>query len=250
MNPWILLVEDDELLAELTREYLQAHGIDVRVEHDGQDALKVMSKKHPDLVVADVQIPSIRGDQLVMIRNSQPALAGIPIVLWSGHTFPDDGQQIGADGYLAKSSGGKALLEEILKWVGPSGSNIAVSARGRRIVGLTHRAVRAMMRHCNLVLTREERDILKLIASRLGMSLEQLLRDALIRVLTELENRSPKEISLLGLPGVSRKAGVSCSTYLEQELDQRFDKVALEVGAKKQAIWRVTILSLLGQMAH
>ena len=57
----ILIVEDDERLAALTREYLENNGLTVDVEHDGGKAVDRILADNPDLVVLDLMLPGEDG---------------------------------------------------------------------------------------------------------------------------------------------------------------------------------------------
>ena len=59
--PKILIVEDDERLANLTQEYLIRNGLEVGVETDGNRAIRRIISEQPDLVVLDVMLPGADG---------------------------------------------------------------------------------------------------------------------------------------------------------------------------------------------
>ena len=59
--PKILIVEDDQRLAELTQEYLIRNGLEVSIEGDGQRAIRRIIDEQPDLVVLDVMLPGADG---------------------------------------------------------------------------------------------------------------------------------------------------------------------------------------------
>ncbi|HAB63972.1 MAG TPA: DNA-binding response regulator, partial [Pseudomonas sp.] len=57
----ILIVEDDQRLAELTREYLESNGMQVSIEADGAQAAERIINERPDLVVLDLMLPGEDG---------------------------------------------------------------------------------------------------------------------------------------------------------------------------------------------
>ena len=57
----ILIVEDDQRLAELTREYLQGNGLNVAIEMDGAKAAARILQEQPDLVILDLMLPGEDG---------------------------------------------------------------------------------------------------------------------------------------------------------------------------------------------
>ena len=77
----ILLVEDDDTLAEVYRQRLELEGFDVRRSNNGEDALKDAVDYHPDLILLDVMMPSLNGfDVLDILRNS-PQTRNIHIIM-------------------------------------------------------------------------------------------------------------------------------------------------------------------------
>ena len=66
----ILIVEDDERLAELTREYLESNGLTVTLETHGGNAVERIRKEQPDLVVLDLMLPG--EDGLSICRRARP----------------------------------------------------------------------------------------------------------------------------------------------------------------------------------
>jgi CheY-like chemotaxis protein len=80
----ILLVEDDEVTALLTRGLLEGHGYAVRRAATGAEALAALRQEVPDLVLLDVVLPDADGRDLLGVILADPALAGLPVVLLSG----------------------------------------------------------------------------------------------------------------------------------------------------------------------
>lgn len=102
----ILLVEDDETLAGVYLERLQAEGFDVRVVGNGEDALSNALEYKPDLILLDVMMPKISGfDVLDIIRNT-PETTNMRVVMLTALSQPKDkerAEQLGVDDYLVKS---------------------------------------------------------------------------------------------------------------------------------------------------
>lgn len=69
--PRILIVEDDQRLAELTAEYLQANGFEVAVEADGARAARRIIDSQPDLVILDLMLPGEDGLSICRRVRSQ-----------------------------------------------------------------------------------------------------------------------------------------------------------------------------------
>ena len=109
----ILLVEDDEALAETLRYNLIREGYSVTWSADGEDALKQASSKNPDLVILDLMLPKLDGfDVCRRIRSERD----VPILILSARDDETDkvvGLELGADDYVTKPFGLKELLARV-----------------------------------------------------------------------------------------------------------------------------------------
>jgi chemosensory pili system protein ChpA (sensor histidine kinase/response regulator) len=69
----VLLVEDDVDLADVTQALLQQEGLRVAVAHDGLEALELIDKLHPQVVVTDLIMPVLDGLELIRRHAARPA---------------------------------------------------------------------------------------------------------------------------------------------------------------------------------
>ncbi|WP_419811767.1 response regulator [Bacterioplanoides sp.] len=109
----ILIVEDDERLATLTKDYLESNGLKVSVEGDGSRAIERIKTEQPDLVVLDLMLPG--EDGLAVCRIVRPYYKG-PILMLTARTEDLDqvlGLEMGADDYVAKPVRPRVLLARI-----------------------------------------------------------------------------------------------------------------------------------------
>lgn len=109
----ILIVEDDERLADLTREYLESNGLIVSVEPNGSRAIDRIQTELPDLVVLDLMLPG--EDGLSICRKVRPTFGG-PILMLTARTDDLDqvlGLEMGADDYMCKPVRPRVLLARI-----------------------------------------------------------------------------------------------------------------------------------------
>ncbi|MFL0806770.1 MAG: response regulator [Oceanobacter sp.] len=109
----ILIVEDDERLASLTRDYLESNGLRVSIENDGARAIERIKQEQPDLVVLDLMLPG--EDGLAVCRIVRPHYHG-PILMLTARTEDLDqvlGLEMGADDYVAKPVRPRVLLARI-----------------------------------------------------------------------------------------------------------------------------------------
>jgi DNA-binding response OmpR family regulator len=107
----ILYLEDDIVLAETVEEYLLDEGFEVDTVYDGEEALENIYKKRYDLLLLDVNVPSINGFELLKILRDANILTSA-IFTTSLNSIDDlsKGYSVGADDYLKKPF----ILKELL----------------------------------------------------------------------------------------------------------------------------------------
>lgn len=102
----ILLVEDDDALANVYVTRLQAEGFDVRRVANGEDALSTALTYNPDLVVLDVMMPKVSGFDVLDILRNTPETANLKVILLTALSQESDKERakaLGADDYMVKS---------------------------------------------------------------------------------------------------------------------------------------------------
>lgn len=102
----ILLVEDDDALANVYLTRLQAEGFDVRRVANGEDALVSALEYHPDLVLLDVMMPKVSGFEVLDIIRNTPETANLKVVMLTALSQEADkkrAESLGVDEYLVKS---------------------------------------------------------------------------------------------------------------------------------------------------
>lgn len=102
----ILLVEDDDALANVYLMRLQAEGFDTRRVANGEDALAGALSYRPDLVVLDVMMPKVSGFDVLDILRNTPETANLKVVMLTALSQDTDKQRaesLGVDDYLVKS---------------------------------------------------------------------------------------------------------------------------------------------------
>jgi two-component system OmpR family response regulator/two-component system response regulator RstA len=113
MNTRILLVEDDERLAELTAEYLTKNDLKVSIESRGDTAEARILAEQPDLVILDVMLPGKDGFEVCRAIRAQ--YRGVILMLTARDEDFDQilGLEMGADDYIAKPVQPRVLLARI-----------------------------------------------------------------------------------------------------------------------------------------
>lgn len=110
----LLLVEDNETLGYILKEYLEMKNLQVTLERDGKAGLKAFKKHAYDLCILDVMMPEMDGFTLAAeLRAIEP---GIPIIFLTAKALKVDklkGFNIGADDYIVKPVDEEELLARI-----------------------------------------------------------------------------------------------------------------------------------------
>lgn len=78
-------------MAESCALALRLAGHEVSVAHDGASALQLITDQLPDVVVSDIRMPVMDGEELSAALRAQPSTAHIPVILFSGHGSPSPG---------------------------------------------------------------------------------------------------------------------------------------------------------------
>ena len=109
----ILIVDDDNSIAELVSLYLEKECYDTRICEDGEEALKSLEKEPVALIILDLMLPGIDGYEVCRrIRTS----SNVPIIMLSakGETFDKVlGLELGADDYMLKPFDTKELVARV-----------------------------------------------------------------------------------------------------------------------------------------
>lgn len=109
----ILIVDDDNNIAELIALYLTKECFDTRIVNDGEQALQEFESFRPDLILLDLMLPGIDGYQVCReIRHK----SDVPIIMLSakGETFDKVlGLELGADDYIIKPFDSKELVARV-----------------------------------------------------------------------------------------------------------------------------------------
>jgi two-component system, OmpR family, phosphate regulon response regulator PhoB len=117
----LLLVDDDDALAEMYAMQLTASGFQVTTAHTGVEALRVATVVPPDLIYLDLGLPGMTGFEVLERLRTAPNTAEVPIVILTNYSEPDmirRGQQLGAQDYLVKVDTSPAVLAAAArKWI-------------------------------------------------------------------------------------------------------------------------------------
>jgi two-component system, OmpR family, KDP operon response regulator KdpE len=99
----ILVIDDDQPILGMMRTILQEYGFEPATAATAEEALELARDAVPDLVLVDLTMPLMSGAELIREFRRQNGLAGIPILVLSGHAqLASVAEQLEADGWIQK----------------------------------------------------------------------------------------------------------------------------------------------------
>ncbi|OUS18965.1 response regulator [Nonlabens dokdonensis] len=112
-----ILIVDDEPNIVMSLEYaFQKQGYHVFIARDGSEALVIMEREHPDVVILDVMMPQVDGYETIKIIKENPAFAKARVIFLSAKSKAADiekGLSLGADQYFTKPFSVKKLIAAV-----------------------------------------------------------------------------------------------------------------------------------------
>jgi DNA-binding response OmpR family regulator len=117
-----ILIADDEPNIVVSLEFLmKQRGYQVKVVHDGEEALQAIGAFAPDLVLLDVMMPRMSGYDLCQKMRENPAWSGIRVIMLSAkgrEVEVTKGLAVGADAYVTKPFSTKELIAKVQELLG------------------------------------------------------------------------------------------------------------------------------------
>lgn len=164
----ILIVEDEQRMAELLRKGLAEEGHVVAVAHNGPDGLALAQQDTFDVIVLDVMLPGLGGCEIA--RRLRQDRNRTPILMLTARDSTDavvEGLDAGADDYLTKPFSFEVLLARLraVSRRGPLVQDVTLEVADLTLDPAAHEAIRAGQR---LTLTRTEYSLLEFLMRRPG----------------------------------------------------------------------------------
>ncbi|HTX51899.1 MAG TPA: response regulator [Candidatus Baltobacteraceae bacterium] len=113
---YILIVEDESDIADLVKYHLESAGFVARIVPDGRQALELIVREHPDLIVLDLLLPGLEGLEVCRRVRASNNTHDIPIVILTARAGEVDrivGLELGADDYVIKPFSPRELVARI-----------------------------------------------------------------------------------------------------------------------------------------
>ena len=183
--PRVLVVEDEQDIAGLIKHTLERSG-DAAVETVGRgdEALRIIAADAPDLVILDLNLPVLSGDEICRMLRQRPETANLPVIMLTARTSESDrvsGLDLGADDYVTKPFSLRELgarVRAVLRRRGRPGEEAPPPAvyRGKHLVA-DFDAVDIAVDGTGVRLTRREFELLKFLVENRNrvLSRERLL---------------------------------------------------------------------------
>lgn len=116
----ILIIEDEADLCKFLDLRFQKEGFTVVIANDGVEGLEKAKEEKPDIIILDLMLPSLPGEEVCKRIRKDADICETPIIMLTAKDTDVDrivGRVIGADAYLNKPFDGRKLLEEIRRLI-------------------------------------------------------------------------------------------------------------------------------------
>ncbi len=158
MDNKALLIDDDEKLLNLVKEYLEGYGFQVKTLSDGFSVLKTIREESPDIVILDIMLPGKDGlDVLKEIRLEY----SVPVIMLTAKGEDADrivGLELGADDYIPKPFNPRELLARMKAVIR------RLPREGRREAAIKDVATQGMQRQLRAILSADVKEYSRLMA--------------------------------------------------------------------------------------
>jgi two-component system response regulator BaeR len=161
----ILIVEDEQKLAELIRDYLAQSSFDTTILDNGNDVVPYVRENKPDLVILDLMLPGRDGMEICKeIRT----FSNLPIIMVTARVEEIDrllGLELGADDYVCKPFSPRELVARVKAVLRRAGGESTIKAKG---LVLDEARYQASLHGVDLKLTAVEFKLLSFLAANPG----------------------------------------------------------------------------------
>jgi DNA-binding response OmpR family regulator len=120
MNKKILIADDEIDIVETLQFMLEVEGFECITAYNGEDALNLAKREHPDLIILDVMMPKINGYKVSRLLKFDAKYKKIPILMVTARSQEEDkmiGEETGADEYITKPFEITDEVEKVKKYL-------------------------------------------------------------------------------------------------------------------------------------
>ena len=196
--PHILVIEDESDIAALVAYQLTHAGYQVRTASNGADAMRHLETDPPDLVVLDLMLPEISGEEILRAIRARKETRDTPVIILTARGDEEDrlqGFELGADDYIAKPFSPKELVLRVRAVMRRSTVDASGRGRGRVLragsLAVDIEANRVTVDESEVELTPKEFQLLVCLMERRGRTQSRRgLLEAVWETTAEIETRT------------------------------------------------------------
>ncbi len=119
MSKKVLFVDDSPSIVQAAYDELDSMGYEVDVAYDGQEAIECINENTPDMIILDIEMPRMRGDEAAENIRKNPTTAKIPIIALTACSLESVGEKSSYfDAYLIKPFGFREMAKMVKKFIG------------------------------------------------------------------------------------------------------------------------------------
>lgn len=223
MEGKVLIVDDDQRLCRMLKEYLETNGLSVGILNSGDQIKAALEANSPDMIILDIMLPGKDGLEVLKELRGSHATPVIMLTAKGEDTDRIVGLELGADDYLAKPFNPRELLARIKAvlrrsrdktppagaieaeaMIRAGGLSLNCFAQSVDVGGVVHelsstefKLLEVLMRHPNKVLSRDQ--LMTLVRGRDFMAFDRSIDVHISKLRAKLEpdTRSPKRIKTI-----------------------------------------------------
>lgn len=116
--PKIAIIEDDQAISQMYRFKFEADGFEVETAENGELGLKLCETMKPDIVLLDLMMPQMTGDEMLAAMRKTPWGKNIKVVILTNkgeQEIPDDVKQLGVSAIILKADMTPRQVEEVVQ---------------------------------------------------------------------------------------------------------------------------------------
>ena len=122
----VLVVEDKDLNRKIVRIVLKSKGYSVLEATNAEEALEILQAQIPDLILMDIALPGMSGEELTRQIKGTPQWRHLPIIALTAHAMKGDREQFlkaGCDDYISKPINTRLLAELVKNYLSKGSTN-------------------------------------------------------------------------------------------------------------------------------
>lgn len=122
IRPTVLVVDDDEFQRKIVSRLLAAQNYRLVFAAGGVEALNILLKLQPDLIIMDIMMPDLDGIETTRRLKTMPRLANVPVIMVTGNSERDSvrsSMRAGAADFVVKPFDGDTMLAKVARVLGP-----------------------------------------------------------------------------------------------------------------------------------